>query len=251
MKNPLRILFALVLCLFICQTNVEGQVFKNALNKVKGAVGSVTSKVTGGKVGSGGVSSSGPAKPVAPEVKNSVAEVRALTGVTEEATLAKLKSMGFVETENIVGMGGKCYFSKAKGYYLNISFGTRGKDLYARQITKTTIIKNPNLATVKTTFLGLGKQCADLKTKYGSGEIRGISGPKLNQKIKNAEEFPAAFSSYISSKESGLASENYSENDYNYVISFTYTQGVPAAKLAASTQISIMVCDMTLESQEG
>lgn len=249
MKNPLRILIAVMLCLFICQTNVEGQVFKKAFSKVKGAVSNTVGKVTGGG-GSDRVSSSGPAKPQAPDVKNSVSEVRALTGLTKDAFLAKIKAMGFVESENTTGMGGTCYFSKAKGYYLNIDFGTRGNDVYARQISKTTITKSPNLATVKTTFLGLGKQCADLKTKYESGEIKGITGPKLNQKIKNAEEFPAAFGSFISSKETGLASQNYSENDYTYMISFTYTQAIPAAKFPASSTISILICDRTLESQD-
>lgn len=245
MKNHLRILVALILCIFIYQNNVEGQIFKNALNKVKGAVNNTANKVVDGKVD--GVLS-GAAKPAAPEVKNSISDVRALTGLTKEKAMAKLKSMGFVEGQDLTGMGGTCYFSKAKGYYLNVDFGTRGDATYSRQITKTIITKKPNLATLKTNYLNLRKQCLDLKTQYGSGKITGLTGSRIGHKIKKAEDFPEAFNSFISSKEAGIASETYSENDYNYVLSFTYTQAIPAAKVEAANMIMISISDLTIEN---
>jgi len=65
MKNHGRILFAALFCILLCQTNVQGQIFKESLNKEKGAVSSITNKGREAKSKSRAI-----AKPEAPEVKN-------------------------------------------------------------------------------------------------------------------------------------------------------------------------------------
>ena len=50
--------------------------------------------------------SAGPAKPLALEVKNRVADLRAFTGLTKVEFESKMKSMGFAEGGDDVGMGG-------------------------------------------------------------------------------------------------------------------------------------------------
>jgi len=245
MKNQVRILFALVLCLFICQTNVEGQIFKKALNKVKGAVGSVVGSKTGGNL----EVPKGPAKPAAPDVKNAVSEVRAYTGLTKEAFQAKIKSQGYVAGSDDAAMGltGEVYKSKATGYYLAVSYGTRGGATFVRDIYKAKNTKNPVLPTIKKTFLDYGKQCTDLKAEFDNGALQGVAGSKANVKAKNSADWTAkflpAFDKFISAKEMGMADQTYREACYTYMITFSYALG--------SANVVVRVIDLTLEGQEG
>ena len=244
MKNQVRILFALVLCLFICQTNVEGQIFKKALSKVKGAVGSVVGSKTGGAV----EIPKGPAKPAAPEVKNAVSDVRSYTGLTKEAFLAKIKAQGYVagQAANGMALSGDVYKNSA-GYYLAVSYGTRSGSLFVRDISKAKDTKNPVLPTVKKTFLDYGKQCIAVKAEFTDGSLLGVAGSKAKVKAKNSADwtskFLPAFDSFVSAKEMGMADQNYHEACYNYFISYSYTLGVAI--------VTVRVIDLTLESQEG
>ena len=245
MKNQVRILFAVVLCLFICQTNVEGQIFKKALDKVKGAVGNVVGSKTGGAVDV----LKGPAKPVAPEVKNAVSDIRSYTGLTKEAFLAKIKSQGYVAGQAADGMAlsGDIYKSKATGYYLAVNYGTRGGSEFVMDISKAKDTKNPALPTIKKTFLDYGKQCTDVKAEFTEGYIKKVAGSNANVKAKNSADWTSkylpAFDKFISAKEMGMADQDYHEACYNYSISYSYALGVAI--------ITVRIIDLTLESMNG
>ena len=156
MKNFTRTLFTAIFVLALCQSNVQGQALKNAFNKAKGAVSSVTNKNKEGKGAKedgkasvkeekAGEASAGPAKPLAPNVKNGVSEIRSYTGLTKEAFIAKMKSLGFVaDPSNELGLN-EAYKSKSGGYYLSVSFGARGKAFLVREITKTIGTKQPEV----------------------------------------------------------------------------------------------------------
>lgn len=245
MKNQVRILFAVVLCLFICQTNVEGQIFKKALGKVKGAVGSVVGSKTGGAVDV----PKGPAKPAAPGVKNAVSDVRSYTGLTKEAFQAKIKSQGYVAGTDDLGMGltGEIYKSKATGYYLAVNYGTRGGSTFVMDISKAKNTKNPVLPTIKKTFLDYGKQCTDMKAEFTEGYIKGVAGSNANVKAKNSADWTAkylpAFDKFVGAKEMGMADQGYREACYTYSITYSYVMG--------SANVVVRVIDLTLESMNG
>jgi hypothetical protein len=252
MKNQVRILFALMLCLFICQTNVQGQIFKKALNSVKGAVSSVSNKVTGGKSKGGDAdrNSTAPAKAEAPDVKNSISEIRAFTGITKDAFLAKMKSQGFVEDPT----GG--YKSKSKGYVLSIEMGTRGKETLICSVKKTTETKNANLATVKTNFLGLVKQSTDLKAKFVSAnlatqiikgsDVKKGSDVHVSSSDGRTSKYLPALDKFFSAKENGGASESYEEKDYRYGVEVNYI-----SLMGSTATVSVQVEDLTINSDKG
>ncbi len=252
MKNYLKVLFASMLLIAMCHTNVDAQGVKGVFNKTKDAINKATkkevSKTTGGKSAASESPSAGPAKPLAPEVKNSVSEIRAMTGLTKEAFLAKMKSQGFVESQEEFGMNGTVYKSKSKGYLLGVEFGTRGNAEFVRSVTKGIPSKAPNFGTIKTTFLDLGKQCTSLKATYSGGFLKAINSKNNVKNVRNAEErtakFLPAFNTMISAKEEGGAVDQYAEKDYDYMINYTY------AKVMGSI-ITIQVTDLTIESMFG
>lgn len=249
MKNYLKALIASMLLIAVCHTNVDAQGVKGVFNKTKDAINKATkkevSKTTGGKSAASDSPSAGPAKPLAPEVKNSVAELRSYTGLTKEAFVAKMKSQGFIAAQDPVE--GEGYKSKS-GYFLSVEYGTRGNALYVRTATKNMTNKSPNLATVKTTYLDLGKQCASLKTKYNGGWIKGLDRKGTNKTFKASDDrttkFVPAFDAMINAKEEGGAADQYTEKDYDYFVNYMY------AKVMGST-ITIKVTDLTIESQFG
>lgn len=247
MKSYVKILLAVVFCVGICQSNVQGQGFKKALNKAKGAISNVTHKGEGTPVADK-VTSAGPAKPLAPDVKNSVSAIRAYTGLTKVAFEAKMKSLGFVAADDELGMNGQAYKSKSAGYMLAVKYGTRGNDELVREVFKGTIAKTPNLGTIKTTFLGIGKQCTDLKAEYSSGFVEGMNKKGNVKNLRTADDrtskFLPAFDTMISTKEEGGAVDAYSENDYEYNITYRYAKVIGAV-------IIISVTDNTVESMEG
>jgi hypothetical protein len=258
MKNFARVLFTVVFVIAICQTNVQGQALKNALNKAKGAVNSVT-KPKGEKAAKedGKASAkeekqadatSGPAKALAPNVKNSVSEIRGYSGLTKEAFIAKMKSLGFVaDPNNELGLN-EAYKSNSGGYYLSVSYGTRGKAFLVREITKTIVTKKPDLAPLKTNFLAYAKQCSDLKAEFENAAIDPTGkGGRVNAKnlADRSAKFLPAFDQLIANKTDGGASERYSEKDYSYVLNYFYS------KAGSMAILSFLVVDETIESQEG
>ena len=248
MKNQVKILFAATLCVALLQTNVQGQGLKNALNKVKGAVNSVTNKKGGAEAESKtDAPSTGPAKPIAPEVKNSVADLRALTGLTKGAFEAKMKNMGFAEGADDVGMGGICYKSKSAGYTLSVKFGTRGKDFLVREVSKGTMNKTPNIPAIKTKFQDLEKQCTNLKAKFetASIKVKGSKSTNVNNEANRSSKFLPAFDNCMNTNEECSVLEGYTERDYTYNLSYMYS------KAGALAVLFITVTDLTIESQEG
>ena len=243
MKNCLRILFAIVLCMTISQSNVEAQIFKKALSKVKGAVGSVV----GGKAGMD--VPKGPAKPQAPDVKNFISEVRVYTGLTKEAFLTKIKSQGYVLSQNDTGMplDGEIFKSKSTGYYLAVKYGTREGATLVRDVSKAKNTKSPVLTTVKKTFLDYGKECTNLKAEFTEAYLKGVNGSNANVKAKSSDDwsskFLPAFDKFISAKEMGMADQSYREPCYTYSVTFSYVMG--------SASIVVRVIDLTIEGQEG
>ncbi len=240
MKNYVRILFASMLIMALCHSNVNAQGIKGFLNKTKSAITPKAKASSSDKE-----PSSGPAKPLAPEVKNSVSELRSYTGLTKEAFMAKMKSLGFVAGQDPVAGEG---FKSKSGYFLAVEYGTRGKGLYVRSVAKNITNKSPNLATVKITYLDLGKQCVALKAKYNGGWIKALERKGTNKTYKasddRASKFVPAFEAMINTKEEGGAADQYSEKDYDYFVNYMY------AKVIGST-ITIKVTDLTIESQFG
>jgi len=249
MKSYVRILFASMLLFAVCLTNANAQGVKGVFNKTKDAINKATkkevSKTTGAKNSDSESPSAGPAKPLAPEVKNSISELRSYTGLTKEAFVAKMKAQGFVTAQDPVE--GEGYKSKS-GYFLAVEYGTRGNGQYVRTATKSTTNKSPNLATIKTTYLDLGKQCIGLKAKYNGGWVKGLERKGTNKTFKasddRATKFVPAFDAMISAKEEGAAADQYSEKDYDYFINFMYVK-------AMGSTITIKVTDLTVESQFG
>lgn len=246
MKSRSKILLALMLCLLICQTNLHAQGIKGLFKKAKDAV-------TGKAGGTDAVTSDGPAKPLAPDVKNSISQIRAYLGLTKEEFVAKMKNLGFVEGVDEVGMGldGQIYKSKSAGYLLAVKYGTRGKSTFVREISKGTETKNPVLAKTKTTFLDLGKQATDLKATFGSGSLKGIGEFKSSKvEVKNSGDWNSKllpeFDKFISSKAEGFVVQRYSEKDYDYSVTYFYRK-----MLAPSAVIIVFIVDKTLESLEG
>lgn len=247
MKNCVKILFPALLCLTLCQTNVQGQIFKKALGKVKGALGSSDKTTTTNKAGVAKgekAPTAGPAKPLAPDVKNAVSELRSFTGLTKDELLAKMKSKGLVEDK----MNNGAFKSKAGDYTLTITYGNRGKTSLVRQVTKMTLNKNVSLAKVKTNFLEFGKQCTDLKAVYSSGYLMGPGAFSKKTSANSPEErtskFLPAFDTFISAKQEGNAFNEYSETDYGYNITYFYQKGIDPV-------LTIVVIDNTIEGLEG
>ena len=195
---------------------------------------------------SGKVSSMVPAKPLAPGVKNAMSAIRAFTGLTKAAFEAKMKSMGFVEAADEIGMPGQAYKSKSAEYMLAVKYGTRGQNEFVREIYKGTLYKNPNLATIKTTFLDFGKQCTDLKAIYSGGFIKELNDNGRPMNLRSPEErtakFLPAFDKMIGAQDDGGAVDGYAEKDYDYIITYRYT------KAYASALIILHVVDKTLVS---
>jgi len=231
-----RILFAGLFCLVICQTNVQGQ------NRVAGSANSKREVPQSGKV-----SSIVPAKPLAPDVKNTISAIRAFTGLTKAAFEAKMKGLGFVEAADEIGMPGQAYKSKSADYMLAVKYGTRGKGEFVREIFKGTLYKSPDFPAIKKTFLDLGKQCTDLKAKFSGGFIKELTDNSSPKNIRNSEErtsnFLPAIDKMISTKEDGGAVDGYAEKDYDYIITYRYT------KAYSSALIIIHVIDKTLVSK--
>lgn len=248
MKNSLQILFALMLCMCVCQTNIQGQIFKKAAKKEKESINNVPNVENDFEkkeivLKAEEAPSTGPAKALAPDIKNTISEIRAYTGLTKEAFEAKVKSLGFIVTRNEIKMGNTTYKSNMKGYLLSADFGTRDKIEFVRSVYKCIVIKNPNLNTVKSSFLGYGVQCTDLNAKYNGGFISVISDKGNLRNFRTAEErtskFIPAFNKLISGNEEGDAVDAYWGKDYQYSLTYRYAKVMGAILIIKVTDLTI------------
>ena len=242
-KSSVKMVLVATLCLAF--VNVEAQGIKGVLDKAKSAV----NNAVGGKVAT---KPNATAKAVAPDVKNSVSELRSLTGLSKADFDKKVKALGYVEgTDDTGGLlgGSTVYKSKTKGVYLTVKMGTRGSDLFTMEVTKITYTKKADLAVMKTNFLALGKLCTDLKAefKYANVEERGklLSGIGAKNATNRTAKFLPALDTMIASKKEFFVTDEYTEKDYQYRINFYNI------KLDGSALLQITVVDNTVDSQEG
>ncbi len=247
MKTFVRVMSLVALCLVFSQTSVEAQGLKNALNKVKGAINDAASSVTTGI--SGESPSEGPAKAIAPEVKNSVSQLRAYLGLTKAEFTAKMKSLGFAEGVDDMGYGGIIYKSKKATYVYAIKYGVRDGVELVRDISKINSSKKPVLATLKTDFLAYSKQCSDVKAELKEAVLMPVNKKSTKANARNAtarnEKFLPALESMVKANEDGSALESYSERDYDYSIILMYS------KVASISSLTLRIIDKTIESLEG
>lgn len=247
MKSLVKVLFAAMFCLFFCQSNVEAQGLKNALNKVKGAINEAATSVTSGSKDE--PTSEGPAKPIAPEVKNSVSQLRGYLGLTKTEFSAKMKALGFAEGEDDMGYGGVVYKSKKASYVFAVNYGMRdGKEL-VNDISKATVSKKPVIATLKTEFLSYSKQCADVKAELKEAILKPVDRKSPKATAKNAEnrtaKFLPALDVFAKANEDGSVMESYSERDYDYSVTLMYS------KVTSFSMLTIRIIDKTIESMMG
>lgn len=238
----------LVLSLFFVQLNaIQAQGLKGAFNKVKSTVGEAANKVISSTTSSSTSPSEGPAKPLAPEVKNSVSQLRAYTGLTKAAFETKVKSLGFAEGVDDIGLGGVVYKSKKSSYVLSVIYGTRNGEMVVRDITKGFMSKKPVISALKTEFIGYSKQCADLKTKFDEAFVRPNDRKSLNKaNARNQEnreaKFIPALNKFVSANEDGSIFERYSEPDYDYNVGLMYS------KLGSMSLLTVRIIDKTIET---
>lgn len=250
-KNYVRMCLVAMLCLAI--PNVQAQGLKGLLDNAKGVVGSVTKKKEAGKT-TGKADKNverATAKPLVSDVKNAVSDIRSLTGLTKADFEKKVKSLGYIksndDTGGLVGGGETVY--KSKGSYLTVSMGTRGGDSFTRSVTKSIYSKKADLAAMKTNFLTYEKQCTDLKAKfdYASVEEKGklFGSTKAQSVATRTSKFLPALNAIISANKDFFASDDYSEQDYTYRIIFYNVREL------GSAMIQLYVTDNTVDSLEG
>lgn len=244
-KGFVRMFFVAICCIAI--GNVHAQGLKGLLNKAKKTV-TGSSKTETGKDDK--KAEHAIAKPLAPDVKNSVSEIRSLTGLTKEDFEKKAKSLGYAATTDETGLygGGTVYKSSSKGI-ISVKMGTRGKNLLTREITKYTYNKKADLTAMKGTLLSIEKQCTDLKAELKDASIdeKGKVFGGINAKNNEARtsKFLPALDKMISEKKEFFVRDEYAEPDYTYRTVFYYI------KMDASAILQLTVVDNTVESQEG
>lgn len=245
--NYLKLFLVLLFCISIVNTEAQG--LKGVLNKAKSAVGDVGNKISGDK--DVNKSKSAVAKPVAPDVKNSVSEIRALTGLTKAAFEKKVKSMGFVEAVDQTGLfgGGTYYKSTSKGYGITIRMGTRGGVPTTLEVSRISFKKKADLRAMKMNFLDFGKQCIDLKAEFTYAKIdekgKILGGVGAKNLANRSSKFLPALDKIIDSKKEFFVSDDYEEQDYTYRIIF---YNIIAD---GSAMLQITIVDKTVDSLEG
>ena len=245
----------LVVMLCVAIGNVQGQGLKGVFDKAKEAVGNVTKGKDGGnKAGSKDNKKTAivKAKAAAPDVKNTLSDIRTLTGLTKADFEKKVKAMGYVEsTDDTGGMlgGGIVYKSKAKGASLTYKLGTRGGESLTIEVSKIIYSKKPDIAAMKESFLGFGNQCIDLKAELDNASVE--ESQKMFSKVmaKNAatrtSKFLPALDGMISAKKEFVATEFYDEQDYGYRSLFYFI------KVTGAAVLQVTVTDKTVDSLEG
>ena len=277
MKTNLKFLFIAALGLCFCINNATAQNLKGLINKVtenetvKKTVTAVseneTVKSTVQAVKESVISTANAklesltnpkapevtlkasAQAQAPEVKNAISDVRAFTGLTKEEFDAKVKTLGFTEGTDDLALGGVVYKSKTAGYVLAAKMGTRNAIIYVREVTKATVTKKANLATVKTNFLKLGTQTTDLKAQFTSASIAAKSAKGTNVEALTAADrsskFLPALNKFSTKKEDGTVTDNYAETDYAYELKLNQT----TVKAVSTTLVTVKVTDLTADAQ--
>ena len=190
-----------------------------------------------------------PAQALAPDVKNSISDVRAFAGLTKEEFDTKAKSLGFPAGVEDPTLGAIVYKAKTLGYVLAIKMGLRNNLSYVREITKTVTTKNVNLATTKTNFLKLGKQAEDLKAQFTTASVKakntkGTNVQALNTADKTSKLLPA-FYKFSTKKEDGVVTDSYAETDYNYDLKLNQS----TLKAVSTAVVTITVTDLTVSVQ--
>ena len=268
-KLNLKLVVAVAFGLFVCMSTTQAQNLKSLLNKVadnpnvKKAVeyvktdttirntveavkGSVIQTVSAkvdelSKPKASQPAQVAPAKALAPDVKNSISDVRAITGLTQADLDAKMKALGFAVGTDALALGGVVYTSKTAGYTLAVKMGTRNNISYVREVTKATVTKKAVLATAKASFLKLGTQATDLKAQFTGATITAKSAKGTNVVVTTAADrtstFLPALTKYTTKKENGTVTDAYAETDYSY--SLKYSQSTVKAVSTVVTYITV------------
>ena len=246
-KGFVRMFFVAIVCLAI--SSVQAQGLKGLLNKAKNTVtGGNKTEASKGKDDK--KTEHTVAKPLAPEVKNTVSEIRTLTGLTKENFEKKAKSLGYSVSADQTGLygGGTVYKSSSKGV-LSVKMGTRGKDLLTREVTKYTYNKKADVSAMKGTLLNVEKQCTDLKAEFKDASLteqgKMFGGVNAKNPEARTSKFLPALDKMISEKKDFFVRDEYTEPDYTYRTLFFYI------KADASAMLQLTVVDNTIESQEG
>lgn len=272
-KLNLKLVIAVAFGLFVCVSQSDAQKLKSLLNKVtenqtvKKAVeyvktdttirntveavkGSVIQTVSAkvdelSKPKAAEPAQVAPAKALAPDVKNSISDIRAITGLTQADLDAKMKALGFAVGTDALALGGVVYTSATAGYTLAVKMGTRNNISYVREVTKATVTKKAVLSTAKANFLKLGTQATDLKAKFTGATITAKSTKGTNVVVTTdadrTSKFLPALTKYTTNKENGTVTDAYAETDYSY--SLKYSQSTVKAVSTVVTYIT--VADLT------
>lgn len=250
-KSYVSMFLVAMLCINV--GNAQSRMLKGVLDKATNAVGNVIKGKDGGnKSGSQDSKKNVKAKAAAPDVKNTLSDIRTLTGLTKADFEKKVKAMGYVEsTDDTGGMlgGGIVYKSKAKGASLTYKLGTRGGESLTLEVSKYIYSKKPDIAAMKESFLGFGNQCVDLKAELDNASVEETGKMFSKVMAKNAatrtSKFLPALDGMITAKKEFSAAEFYDEQDYGYRSMFYFI------KVTGAAVFQITVTDKTVDSLEG
>jgi hypothetical protein len=241
MKNQVRILFAVVLCMFICQTNVKGQIFKKAPMRANESAAKVSPTEVSGKVSptevAGKVSPNNVAgkitvaglpknQPGTAVTIDKINDIRSYAGMPEAAFAAKMKSQGYEISKDDPGMrlSENAYYSKTTGYYISVEYGLRNSAKVVREVQKVKDMKNSELQAVKKAFLDYGKQCTDMKLKFKKGMVIDLLAESGVREATNTAEWISKclpeMDRIINQKRYLGASQVYEDAGYTYTIYF-------------------------------
>ena len=190
-----------------------------------------------------------PAQALAPDVKNAVSDIRAFTGLTNDELEAKMKALTFAVGTDNLALGGVVYTSKTAGYTLAVKMGSRNNTTYVCEITKATVSKKANLATVKTNFLKLGKSITDLKALSTTASVAAKNAKGTNVVVENPADrtakFLPALNTFAAKKEDGKVTDAYAETDYGYELKLSQS----TVKAVSTAVTYITVTDLTVAAE--
>ena len=255
MKNQFRILFAAMLCLFIFQTNVDGQkraprtaIESEAIVSPNDASGKVSpNNVTGrvaptnvaGKITVAELPKNQASTPV---IVDKISDIRSYAGMPEAAFAAKMKSQGYEISTDDPGMrlSENAYYSKTTGYYISVEYGLRNSAKVVREVQKVKEMKKSELQSVKKAFLDYGKQCTDMKVKFKKGEVIDLLAESGVREATNTAEWISnclpEMDRIINQKRYLGASQVYEDAGYTYTIYFQQSDNL--------TYLSIKIADI-------
>jgi len=241
MKNQVRILFAAALCLFIFQTNVEGQNFKKAPANANESAVKVSPTEVVGKVApnnvAGRVSPANVAGKITvaelpknqastPIIVDKISDIRSYAGMPEAAFAAKMKSQGFEKGDNNsnLSLSENVYYSKTTGYYISVEYGLRNSTKVVREVQKVKEMKSSELQAIKKAFLDYCKQCTDMKLKFKKGQVIDLVAENGVREAKNTAEWISKclpeMDKIINEKRQVSASQVYEDAGNTYTVFF-------------------------------